>query len=69
MTIRKTTKSICALGALSVILAGSVSAEPLMCTERTALLKELNGKYHEQRTGLGIAAGDRTPGAQGLTDV
>jgi len=59
MTIRKITKSLFALGFASAMLAGAASAQQLMCTERTALLKELNGKYHEQRTGLGIAAGNR----------
>ena len=57
MTIRHITRSMCALGVLGVMLAGPASAQPL-CTERTALLKELNGKYQEQRTGLGIAAGN-----------
>ena len=59
MTFQRTTKLLGAVGIVSAMLAGSVSAQPLLCADRTALLKELNGKYHEQRTGLGIAAGNQ----------
>jgi len=59
MTIRKITGLLSAVGIASVLLTSTAVAEPLMCTERTALLKELGGKYQEQRTGLGIAAGNQ----------
>ena len=59
MANRKITTMLTAVGIAGVMFAGSAVAQPLMCTDRTALLKELNGKYHEQRRGLGIAAGDR----------
>ncbi len=63
MSFSKSSKTLCALGGALMLAAvlptGSVMAQTLMCTDRTALLKELNGKYHEQRQGLGIAAGNR----------
>ncbi len=59
MAKRKITTTLALLGGAAVMFAGTATAQPLMCTDRPALLKELNGKYHEQRRGLGIAAGDR----------
>ena len=59
MTIRKITEFLSAVGIAGVLFTGATVAEPLMCTDRTALLKELGDKYHEQRTGLGIAAGNQ----------
>ncbi len=63
MAYRKICKLLCGVGGAAMLAAAmpvvSASAQPLLCTERMALLKELKGKYEEERHGLGIAAGDR----------
>ena len=63
MTPLESFKSLSVLTLFTAVLAvapvAPASAQAMMCMDRTALLKELSGKYHEQRRGLGIASGDR----------
>ena len=63
MAIRKTIKTVCAMGCAAALAAAlpvsSASAQSMMCTKRVNLLKELNGKYQEYRQGLGITAANK----------
>ena len=63
MTKLTTAKTLLAAAATTVLAVSltsvPASAQRMMCTERSALLKQLNGKYPEQRQGLGIAAGNQ----------
>ncbi len=63
MTKLKTAYKLLAAAATVVVAgflaSGTASAQQMLCTERSSLLKELNGKYQEHRQGLGIAAGNR----------